>query len=434
MSLDWIKGDSTGLSIPAHIEALRSGGADFLTEAFRAVGALDDDNRVAAITDLREVTGGSTGRKALLSVEYEKQTPELHRELFVKFSRDFDNDIRDRARTQMELEVLFALLSRDPEFPIPVPACYFSDYHHESGTGILIAQRIFFDRDGVEPHYPKCLDYRIPDQLGHYRALITSLARLAGTHRAGRLPDTVEKYFPFDPGKLVVSRQDPLTPEQLGRRIEAYAEFVRDYPQLFPANIRSEAFIDRLRDEAPQFQALLEAAHNILLSQPDMIALCHWNAHVDNAWFWRNAEGELECGLMDWGNVSQMNIAMALWGCLSAAEPEIWNDHLDDLLDLFAAEFSRSGGPTLDTQELKYHFTVYVGTALAWMIDMPRYTLGKIAGLEQVKDRFDPLIADNERARSQLLILSAVLNLWEKEDMATVVEQMERFTAQPAPN
>ena len=30
-----------------------------------------------------------------------------------------------------------------------------------------------------------------------------------------------------------------------------------------------------------------------------MIALCHWNANIDNAWFWREPDGALRCGLID---------------------------------------------------------------------------------------------------------------------------------------
>ena len=32
----------------------------------------------------------------------------MHEDLFVKFSRDFDDPIRDNGRTQMEMEVRFA--------------------------------------------------------------------------------------------------------------------------------------------------------------------------------------------------------------------------------------------------------------------------------------------------------------------------------------
>jgi hypothetical protein len=426
--IDWIRGDSLGLDIPAHSESLRSGAETFLTKAFRAAGSLSENNRVTRITELEEILGGSTGRKLLLSVEYEHSSPGLHRDLFVKFSRDFSDERRDQAKSQMELEVLFALLSRSPEFPIAVPICYFSDYHHASGTGILITQRIFHGNDAIEPHYPKCLDYRMPDPLGHYQALFRALARLAGTHKAGLLPGIVENYFPFDPAKLVVSNRAPGTPEQISRRVAAYAEFAAKFPQLLPENIRSDEFLAGFAEEAPRFQSLAEIGNKILQSDPDMIALCHWNAHVDNAWFWRNVQNQVECGLMDWGNVCQMNVAMAIWGCLSGAELYLWNDHLDDLLSLFVGEFKSRGGAALDLQVLKLHLTIYVAMmGLNWMLDAP-LTLLRIPDLADAGSRFDSRIANNERARAQLLIMTAFLNLWQKEDMAEVINQLERHS------
>jgi hypothetical protein len=429
--MDWVRGDSLGLDIPAHSESLRSGAETFLTSAFHAAGSLPSDNRVTRITEFKEILGGSTGRKLLLSVEYEKPAPGLHTGLFVKFSRDFADEARDQAKSQMELEVLFALLSRSPQFPIAVPICYFSDYHRESGTGILITQRISYGTDGIERHYPKCLDYRMPDPLEHYRALIRALARLAGTHKAGLLPDVVERYFPFDPKKLVVSRRARYAPDQISKRVAKYAEFARNFPQLLPENIRSADFILRLTEEAPRFQALEEPGNKLLQSKRDMIALCHWNAHVDNAWYWRNSQNQVECGLMDWGNVSQMNVAMAIWGCLSGAEIDIWNHHLDELLDLFVTEFKASGGPVLDLAELKLHLGIYVSMmGLNWMLDTP-VTLLKIPDLASVESRLDPRVESNERARAQLLIMTAFLNLWEKENMTEVIHNLETFSQAP---
>ncbi len=423
--MDWVHGDSIGLEIPAHIDALRAGGETFLTRAFRAAGALSDDNRVARITRLEEVSGGSTGRKAILSVEYERPAPDLHTALFVKFSRALDDEARDQTKVQMEREVSFALLSRSPAFPIRVPVCYFSDYHHESGTGVLITQRIAYDAEGVEPHYPKSLDYRMPDAPGHYRALIRALARLAGTHKAGRLPDIVETHFPFDAGKLVVSRRVPFSPEQIGRRVASYADFAAKHPQLLPANVRSGAFLARLATEAPRFQACARSADMLLKSRPEMIALCHWNAHVDNAWFWRNDDGQIECGLLDWANVSQMNLAMAIWGCLSGAEIEIWDEHLEELLTLFAQEFEICGGPRLDLEELRKHLVVYTAMmGLGWLLDIP-HRLARIPGLGEARDRRHPLIESDERNRAQLVVLTAFLNLWERSDVAGVLADLD---------
>jgi hypothetical protein len=46
-----------------------------------------------------------------------------------------------------------------------------------------------------------------------------------------------------------------------------------------------------------------------LAGQTDYLALCHWNANADNAWFWQDADNALHCGLLDWGCVGQMRRA-----------------------------------------------------------------------------------------------------------------------------
>jgi len=424
--IDWIRGDALGLEVPTHALALLEGGADWLTRAFRTSGVLAADNRVERITAYTEITGGSTGRKLALNVAYARPDPGLHELLFVKFSRDFDDEMRDRACVQMALEVRFALLSLDPRFPIAVPRCYFSDYHEPSGSGVLITQQIPFGVAPVEPQYPKCLDYRMPDAPGHYRAIMRALGRLAGTHRAGGLADTVETHFPFDPSALSVSRRGAYTPEQIAERVTAYAAFAQECPSLLPDELRSAGFIARLADEAPRFQALESAVPTLLRSRPDLIALCHWNAHVDNAWFWRDASGELQCGLLDWGNVSQMNLAMPVWGCLSAAEPSIWHDHLDALLQVFAAAYEDAGAPALDMAALRLHLLAYVGMmGLAWMLDAPALIRRHVPDVALAQGRFDPRIEGSERARSQLLIMTSFLELWSQSDMQSVIDALQ---------
>ena len=193
-----VTGEQFGLEIPADPAGLRDGGARFLTYAFRASGVLADSNAVTSVIAFREVAGGSTGRKVTLSVEYDEPRPGLHTDLFVKFSRDLDNPTRDRGKTQMEPEVRFASLSRAPGFPIAVPAVQFADYDRRTGTGILITERIPFGRSGIERQYHKCLDYEMPDPFEHYRALLTALARLAGSYGAGRVPGHLAAHFPLD--------------------------------------------------------------------------------------------------------------------------------------------------------------------------------------------------------------------------------------------
>jgi hypothetical protein len=213
----WVTGDHFGLPIPADPAALRAGGTAFLSQAFRASAALTAGNAVTGISGFHEVPGGSTGRKLLLRIEYEKPYAQTHTDLFVKFSRDLENPIRDRGKTQMESEVLFASLSGAPGFPITVPAIQFADYHRATGTGIVITERIHFGANGIERQYHKCLDYEMPEPLDHYRALLTTLARLVGYHRSGRLRPEQSGQFPIDLQAAQVGKQVPLSADKLDR-------------------------------------------------------------------------------------------------------------------------------------------------------------------------------------------------------------------------
>lgn len=408
----WVAGDHLGLDFPADADALRDHGADFLTAAFHRAGTLPADNTVVAIDELSEFRGGSTGRKAMLSVRY-RQPCELPADLFVKFSRDFDDPGRDLGRSQMADEVRFALLTRGPGFPIEVPKCLFADFHRESGTGLLVTNRISYGSNGIEPHYDKCADRLMPDPPAHYRALLRALARLAGTHRAGRLAAELE--FPVDMRQLSVGERPAPTADQLQRRVDRLAELALRHPGLLPADIAAPEFISRLRDEVALVPDLLDQLWDSLAADPRYIALCHWNANVDNAWFWQ-ADGVLECGLLDWGCVGQMNLAMAIWGSMCSAETEMWNTQLDPLLDYFGAEFAAAGGPALNTPILRRHIVTYaVIMGTTWLLDVPGYLLNLLP--EPVTDRFDPRIADSEQARSRLLMMTNFLNLWEKSDL-----------------
>src|SRR6201747_2410128 len=97
----WVTGDQFGLTIPADAAALHAGGPRFLTEAFRASGVLVAGSCVSGVSEFRESAGGSTGRKVVVSVEYDQPQAGLPAELFVKFSRDFDHPTRDRGKAQM---------------------------------------------------------------------------------------------------------------------------------------------------------------------------------------------------------------------------------------------------------------------------------------------------------------------------------------------
>lgn len=325
----------------------------------------------------------------------------------------------------MDLEVRFAALSAATTLPVAVPVSMFGAYQRESGTGILITERIAYESGGLERHYDKCLDYTMPDQLGHYRALLGAVARLAGEHRSGRLPHSVDEEFAFDPALVTVGQRAARTDAERDDLVRRLAHFASTYPGLLPEITGEPAFLDRMLIDAAQIAA---AEHDVLawLRDTDEHAgLCHWNANVDNAWFWRDPDGVLHCGLMDWGCVSVMNVAMALWGALCSAETELWRDHLDELLGHFAAEFAAAGGPLLDLELLRSQLMLYIAVmGVAWLLEVPAFVLAAVPDLAEVADRRDPRISGNEPVRAQLLMLSNVLHLWSTADFGVLLDQI----------
>lgn len=425
--LDFVRGDSTGLAIPAHSEALRSVGAAFLSDALRAFGAISPQNRVARITRLEPFRGGNSGEKALLTVEYQHPAPDLDTDLFVKFSRDFTDGFRDRRRHELEAEVRLAALSRLPAFPIPVATAYFADIHRESGTGILIMQRIAFGRGNIEPLHPKCRDHELSDPPAYYRAIVSTLARLAAAHKSGLLSPQVEAYFPFDADKSAADDPIPWDERQLHEKVARIGAFARSSPQLLPAQVAAPSFTARLEHDAVRFLRHEAAIKRFLHADRNFIALCHYNANIDNAWFWRDASGTLGCGLLDWGRVRQMNVAYALWGSLCGAGLDIWDNHLDELLALFTTELHAHGGPRLDVRELELHLDFYVATmGLATLIDAPALVLSRLPAAVHARDPLDPVFLKDDVTRGFLHVFTAFLHLWQSHDFGARLDRLIR--------
>jgi hypothetical protein len=318
----------------------------------------------------------------------------------------------------MEAEVRFASLAQAPGFPIDVPATQFADYHSESGTGLIINARITFGANGIEPAYHKCLDYRMPRPVEHYRALLTAVAHLAAAHRSGKLPGQLIDQFPVDLQAATVGERIAIPSDQLERKLTRLTDFAQAHPGLFAANIRSGGFASRMAAEAHELVRRETEIWASLRTAEDYLALCHWNANVDNAWFYRdnhnNAGDGLSCGLMDWGCVSQMHVAMAVWGALSGAETTLWDDHLDALLTMFCDEVFSNGGPDLDPVALRHQLVLYATLmGITWLLDVPALLRKRIGNLGPHTTRTDPQISDDEAVRAPLQMLINVLNVWE---------------------
>jgi hypothetical protein len=290
-------------------------------------------------------------------------------------------------------------------------------------------QQIAFGTGAIEPLLPKCMDHELADPLAYYRAIVTTLARLAAAHKSGALSPQIETLFPFDPEVAAADDPIPWDERQVRELVAQYAAFAASVPQLLPANIRTPSFIAQLESDAVRFLHRAPAIKRFLQADLDFIALCHYNANIDNAWFWRDASGALHCGLLDWGRVRQMNVAYALWGSLCGAPMEVWDNHLDELLDVFIREVQTHGGPRFDRAELKLRLDFYVAMiGLSMMMNVPALVLSRLPEVASATSPLDPIMHKNEVARSFLHVFTNFLNLWQTHEFGTKLARFERQT------
>lgn len=412
--------------MPASPESLASGSsAAFLTQAMHAYGTLPKDARVASILRCEEAHGGNSGKKMLLDIVYENAPTHLPTQLFAKFSRDFDDAFRDRRRDELEGEIRLASLSRNPHFPVAVPQSIFADFERASGTGLLITERIAIGEGGIEPLHAKCMDHLLPDPLAHYRALITAQASLAAACHAGRLSPDLEALFPYDRASaeadLAISYDGP----ELANKVTAFCDFITRAPQLFPSALATPEWRTRFAAEAQAIYAKQWEIRAFLQSDPRFVALSHWNANVDNAWFWRDDAGALRCGLLDWGMVRPMNIATGLWGGFSAAATPFLAEELNDLLVHYVEELAAHGGPQISTAEIGVHFDMALAIAgLSLMMDLPALACARLPGIEHASGPLDPMIVNEKVVQGFLLVCTNFINLWNQRDFLSSLAQI----------
>lgn len=418
------KGQLTGVDFPGDIASFKAAGTAFLTEAFRATGVLKADNHVASIIEATEFFGGGLGgTKLYLQVAYARPAPNLVERLFVKLQIPIGHPWREKFAPVMEPEMRFALLSLRSDFPIRVPRCYFADYHAETHSAILITERIAYGEAGIEPVHDKCLDYLLDNPYDHYRAMARELATLAGYHRTGGFGEDVAGQFAFDVDARNAARLISFTSDELHARVEALKSFAAKMPQLFPPSVSTPEFLEKFGRTGALVLQKESKIHAYLNSQQELIALCHWNLNIDNAWFWRDESHRLRCGVLDWGGVSKTNIAHGFFGMTCAAGMEFLAAHEADLMAYFLEEYRRHGGPSVDPA--LFERCVRLASAvkgIAWMLDGFLDVGAELAALDDVRDAFDPRINDTFRLRAAVQMFMTFLVGWKRADMPKVME------------
>jgi hypothetical protein len=275
---------------------------------------------------------------------------------------------------------------------------------------MLVTERIAFGVPPVEPAYRKGRDHLVPDIEGHYRVLAEALARLVAAHKTGAMGFDLEESFPFPRA----ARDFHLAADP-GANIDRLVDFVgRIAPQLFARGAADPEFLKVWRDDLLFGLAHKDAVIAYLHRDVDYTGLCHPNLNVDNAWYWRDATGELQVGLLDWGGVGQMSIAQALSGMLMMPDPDLYPQLRNDVIATFIAEYLRKSGLRLDPDKLLFHYKASVySTAIATIVAVVVDHLYRVPEefYKSMGDRFDSRLQESGLS-SAIIWIDNMLREW----------------------
>jgi len=160
----------------------------------------------------------------------------------------------------------------------------------------------------------------------------------------------------------------------------------------------------------------------------DYTALGHMNLNVDNAYFWRDAEGKLDCGVFDWGGMGTSSYGVKFWWFYYCMDYGVLSRGLPTFCQTFCEHYKASGGLELDPEERRKMVIIsginqMVGllAAVPQILKMcpKKHRLG-------IKDRYDPLIAlnvdDKSTLRTYLHCMNNIVRIIEENDGAEILQ------------
>ena len=405
-------GERYGLEFPFTLDSIRTQGADFLTEAFRAAGTLSPDNRVTTIESVEVCEGGQASDKGFLTVAYERSEPGLSERLFVKVPSS-DNERKFFLADTVPFEVEFARLSAGGALPFAVPRYYYGDYSARTSNYLLITDAVPFGEQGIAPACFKGYDHLLPDARERYLLLARALADLAAAHKNGELGADLELIFPY-PRNAPRSRPAP----GMEAKLDGLVRFIGERaPNLFPDWATKPDFLNTFRADVLFGLTHGDALATWLHADVDYVGLCHPNLNLDNAWFWRDDADALCAGLLDWGMTRQMAYAQAMTGMLMFPEPEPYRELVHQVIATFIDELERSGGRRLDPLKVRQQLQVSlfmstIGMVLGILVDqLDRFS---DAEYRSMPDRFDSRLLETGACAGVIWIRN-VLEEWAHE-------------------
>jgi len=170
---------------------------------------------------------------------------------------------------------------------------------------------------------------------------------------------------------------------------------------------------------------------------PSLFSMVHSNLAADNAWYWQDDKGELQCGLLDWGGASHQNVAKSTLMSWTMAEPEMLLEHFDDLAQAFVDGVKDADGPpSITFEEFKTCVSICFAitnpgcgsNVMQLMKIMPKADWAKI------KDRWDPVVNNRFLNRNYTCAMRVALMCWKKLPLYSRFQEWKKKNEHWFPN
>jgi len=220
-------------------------------------------------------------------------------------------------------------------------------------------------------------------------------------------------------------------PAEKSRKLEvAHRFFSETAAALYPAYARTPEFKKKWTETMMTWSAYSAEVNYFKNTMMDYVALGHQNLNADNAYFWRDGEGKLDCGLYDWGGFGNSSLPHKLWWCFNCADFDQVQANLPHYIRLFLESYQEAGGPALDydTFEMMVLLTVIENTNFMVLAVPNCFKMCQMKEFATIEDRHDPRIAENIHGKSTLRTTIHVLNNGVRAiEELKVDEVMQRF-------
>jgi hypothetical protein len=408
------------------------------------------DNKVTKIILEKKIkiTTGNNGGKFLFEVEYEKPDPNLHTRLFAKVPHALEGATRtDRLSSSVnkqpsELYEVNAYRLLESSLPMKTPRFYFGDISNETSNWIIITERIdFHDFDGInfgppaptrppalpafqiEGPYDKCIDYNLRGESTEYYMLLTKVgAKMAADAKTGKMGSEANLGKSFkpspDPKDTKVWGMNPNgasgeNPKMVDAKLKNAFKFITGTGSVvFPEWTRTEQFGHKFFDVMLKVNAYVAEMNYWMHINPDYTSLGHLNLNVDNAYFWRDNEGKLDCGVFDWGGLGLASCGSKLWWWYYCMDYADFKTNIKSLLETYVATYKEHSGLQLDKDEL-YEMVIISGIMQmsGLVAAVPQITkMCPKKEWDTIKDRYDPRIGSNVDGKSTIRLYLHCMN------------------------